>query len=474
MGFSQASLGIDLREDRIVISHLKRSFKKVWVATNEVLPFSPGKGKEEREVEIINTIQGFITSQNVSKDNVIIALPREKALLKLLEIPSAAKENLRKTIEYELGKYIPFPPEEAVFDFQVLEEKEEMLRILLVVMRKEEVNEYVELFGRAGIKPVALEISSTASANLFYYDQHPVNPDPFALIDIRKHFFEFHFFEKGNLMDTVQRAFMKDSDRAKEVVEGYRLALLKGLGAKDGHQSLFAYGEEANESLINEMREWLSSDVASTPSLKRVRTANGLHQRIPEVYPSIGLALRGLSKTKWNINLLPLTLRKKISRIGFYLAIFLFAVSLVLAGALLVRPLQQEREELSRISAEVKERKPKVDAIEAVQKKREKVEKEVKEFETLMSEYRSRSDILKELSEILPPTAWVWNLRLKSNDLELNGFATSASDLISILDKSRYFEKVEFTSPVTKERRLFGEQVEKERFKISAKVERSK
>ena len=473
MGFSQSSLGIDLREDRIIFSHLRRSFKKVWVTTNNVSPFNPEKGKEEREVEIINTIQGFITSQNVSKDNIIVALPREKALLKLLEIPSAAKENLRKVLEYELGKHIPFPPEEATFDFQILEEKERTLRILLIVMKKEVVDEYLELFKRMGIKPGAIEISSTASANLFYYDQHPVDPHPFALIDIRRHFFEFHFFENGNLTETVQRAFIKNSDKAKEVTEAYRLALLKGLRPKEGKQSLFAYGEEANDSLIDELKEGLSSEITSPPSLKRVRTANGLH-RIPEVYPSIGLALRGISRTRWNINLLPLNLRKKVSRAGLYAAVVLSFASLVLAGALFVRPFLQEREELKRVLAEVKELKPKVDAIEAVQKRREKTEKEVQEFETLISEGTSRLEILRELSEILPPTVWVWNLKLRARDVELNGFANSASDLIAILDKSSYFEKVEFTSPVTKERRLFGEQVEKERFKISTKIERGK
>src|SRR4030042_7119821 len=160
MGFSQSSLGIDMREDRIIFSHLRRSFKRVWVRRARVFPFNPEKGKEEREVEIISTIQGFIPSQNVSKDNIIVALPREKALLKVLEIPSAAKENLRKVLEYELVKHIPFPPEEATFDFQILEEKERTLRILLVVMKKEDVDEYLNLFKRMGIKPGAIEISS--------------------------------------------------------------------------------------------------------------------------------------------------------------------------------------------------------------------------------------------------------------------------------------------------------------------------
>jgi len=134
----------------------------------------------------------------------------------------------------------------------------------------------------------------------------------------------------------------------------------------------------------------------------------------------------------------------------------------------------QEREELQRVLAQVKEKKPKVDAIEAVQKRKELVEKEVREFETLKTEEASKLDILRELSDILPSSVWIWNMKLKSKDIEINGFANSASDLIAILDKSALFEKVEFSSPVTKERRPAGDPAEKERFRISAKIERSR
>ena len=56
--------------------------------------------------------------------------------------------------------------------------------------------------------------------------------------------------------------------------------------------------------------------------------------------------------------------------------------------------------------------------------------------------------------------------------MEISGFADSASDLISLLDKSPLFEKVEFLAPVTKERdRRIGGDKEKERFKIKLRLE---
>jgi len=471
MSFFQSSLGIDLRKDGVVLSLLRKSLNQVLITASRSFTFAEEKGKEEREAEIISTIQGFFGSQHFSKENVIVALPREKALVKLVEIPSAAKENLRTVLEYELGKYIPFAPEEVFFDFQVLEERDGVLRILLVVMRKEEVNEYLELFNRMGIRPVAIEIPSTAAANLFYYDQAQAGQGPFALIDIEKDFFEFHFYEMGRLKEDLLGSFSSEDEKARELTEAYRVASLKGLGPKEGKQNFFAYGSEASEILVEKLRLGLSPQMALAQSFRRVQMANGL-QKIPESYASIGLALRVLSKTRWNINLLPFPLRKKVSRFGIYLATVLSIIALVLAGTWMIHPLLQEKNELGRISGEVKDKKPKVDAIEAIQKEKALLEKEVREFEALGAEEISKLEILKELSEILPPTVWVWNVKLRSKDIEINGFANSASDLIAILDKSSLLEKVEFSSPVTKERRLFGEQAEKERFRISAKLER--
>jgi len=107
MSLFQSCLGIDLRKDGVVLSLLRKSLSQVLITASGSFTFSEEKGKEEREAEIISTIQGFLSSQHLSKDNVIVALPREKALMKIVEMPSAARENLRTVLEYELGKHIP-------------------------------------------------------------------------------------------------------------------------------------------------------------------------------------------------------------------------------------------------------------------------------------------------------------------------------------------------------------------------------
>jgi len=72
----------------------------------------------------------------------------------------------------------------------------------------------------------------------------------------------------------------------------------------------------------------------------------------------------------------------------------------------------------------------------------------------------------------LPATVWIWNLKCTGKEIEISGFADSASDLIPLLDRSSLFEKPEFMTPVTREKTMVGgEAKDKERFKIKMKLE---
>ena len=470
MSLFQSSLGIDLRKDRIILSHLRKSFNQISVTTSQIFPLSGDKGKEEREAEIINAIQRFISTQGLLKENVVLGLPREHLLMKIVEMPSAAKENLRRVLEYELGKHIPFTAEEALFDYQILDERDGMLEVLLLVTKRSDVQAYLDLFKRMGISPVIIEVSSSAVDNLFGFDQHLGNQGSFGLVQVEKEFFEIHLFEKGVLQEAVHRSFNMVEDRARELAEAYRFATLKGFGPAGDKRNLFVLGGESNEILVEKLKRNLGPDITLIRSFKRVRMTQGV-EIIPECYASVGLALRGLVKTKWNINLLPIDLQKKVSRIGTPLAISLACVSVILMGATALHPWLQEREQLRWVQAEIKEKKPGVEEVEAIKKKKELLEKEVREFETLKREEVSKLELLRELSELLPPTVWVWNLKLRAKEIEINGFAQSASDLIAIIDKSALFMDTKFSSPVTKDRRPSADQMERERFRISSRIE---
>jgi Tfp pilus assembly protein PilN len=128
------------------------------------------------------------------------------------------------------------------------------------------------------------------------------------------------------------------------------------------------------------------------------------------------------------------------------------------------------------VNGEIKRRKPEIDAVEKLQKQKEGLGKEISEFARIETEEPSKVEILRELAQVLPSTVWIWNLKYTGKEIEISGFADSASDLIPLLDKSTLFERVEFVGPLTKERMrmvVAGNAVdkEKERFKIKMRLE---
>jgi len=165
-------------------------------------------------------------------------------------------------------------------------------------------------------------------------------------------------------------------------------------------------------------------------------------------------------------------MRKKVRQIGKPLSILFISLAVMISLTWGMRVFFKYQDKLASVTEEIRKRKPEVEAVEKLQKQQEVYGKEISELEKIQSEEISKVEMLKELTRLLPPTVWIWNMKYNGKEIEISGFADSASDLISLLDKSPLFDKVEFLAPVTKERQIKPEGAqEKERFKIKAKIE---
>ena len=205
------------------------------------------------------------------------------------------------------------------------------------------------------------------------------------------------------------------------------------------------------------------------PPLHRIETGRG-ETKPAHIYSSIGVALKGLARTAIHLDLLPPEMRKKERRFGRPILLGLTVLVLALAVTWGVRTTRVYQDELEAVRAEIKKKKPEVEAVERLQRERGEIQKELVEFTKITFEEVSKVAILKELTQVLPPSVWIWGLKYSGKEVEISGYADSASGLISLLDKSPLFEKVEFLAPVTKEREKSAGG-ERERFKIKMRLE---
>jgi Tfp pilus assembly protein PilN len=463
-----SSLGIDFKRNHLVLTFLKKSFGKIKLVDYGIHPILPEDQKEEREAQLITLINQFISKHLIHKEKVSIGIPREKVVARFIRLPVATKENLRRVMEYEIPKYTPFEKEETYFDYQILKEEKDWLHLFAVFVKKEEVDAYLSLLKKVGIQPISIQIPSTAALNLFFYHKTLEQDEIAVLLDVTEPFFEMNLIEGGDWRESFHLP-LPPEERESKIIGTFRRSGLKS--DSFSKSTFFLYGLDAAEKMLPSLRESDQIRGISIAPLNRIEAETGA-SRPDKIFSSIGLPLKGLAKTRFDLNLLPFELRKKVREIGKPLFIALASLALVLSLAWGIGVFIRYRNELNEINAEIKKRRPAVEAVEKLQKQKDVLRKEISELEKIKSGETSKIEILKELTQLLPSTVWIWNFKYTGREIEISGFAESASDLIPLLDKSTLFEKVEFLAPVTKEReRREGVDKEKERFKIRARLE---
>lgn len=467
-----SSFGIDFRKNELILTNLRRSLGKIRLMDVEVRPLSPEPQKEEQETQIISSINSFISKHQIDRKGISISIPREKVVLRFIKFPAATKENLRKVIEYETSRLTPFEKGETYFDYQLLREDKEWLYLLTAFVKRTEIDSYLALLKKVGIQPLSIQIPSVAALNLFFYHEGAKDGTPTVLIDLAEPFVELNLLRERDWIESFHLPFPPE-ERAPRIVN-----LLRRSGLKEEALSklkFFVYGSGADEIAFSSLKAASPIREIHSPPLHRL-DLNKIISNPHRVYASIGLPLGGLTKTRFDLNLLPLEMRKKVRQIGKPLFSILAIIALILSATWGLGTYQQYRKAWSAINAEITQQKPEIEAVEKLQKKKDELIKEITEFRKIEEGEPSKIDLLREVAQILPPTAWVWNLSYNGKEVEISGFADSASDLISLLDRSPLFEKVEFLAPVTKERLrslVGGNPVdqEKERFKIKMRVE---
>ena len=180
--------------------------------------------------------------------------------------------------------------------------------------------------------------------------------------------------------------------------------------------------------------------------------------------PAYGLALKGIQKVPMDINLLPVGLRKKVSKIGYYTMFVLaglFILSILAWGGSNI--LHQKRVS-DKLDSEIKQLSAEVASINRTQAKLKELENKIDAINTLRQRHVPALSILRDLSKEIPEGAWLDRLTFTDKGGEIEGYADSASALIPLLAASPLLKDVAFLSPITK-----GKDG-KEKFRIGFKI----
>jgi general secretion pathway protein L len=125
------------------------------------------------------------------------------------------------------------------------------------------------------------------------------------------------------------------------------------------------------------------------------------------------------------------------------------ALAIVLCGAVWMT-LAKQREAIRQLDEQIASAQSTATAIRSKYDDAQRLAALVAEFRRQKQDGAGIVDVLAELTRIVPDTAWVTDIQIAPGEIAIAGFATSAPELIGLIDASSLFEAVAFASPVVR------------------------
>ncbi|RPH52035.1 MAG: hypothetical protein EHM85_04330 [Desulfobacteraceae bacterium] len=455
--YFQSSVGINIESSRVSLVHLKRSFKGLCLAAHAIYPLEKDD-PVEKTAETKKSINEFLKKQGISSADIFLGIRRDLTMLRYIELPLAVKENLRTTLQYEMEKYIPLPVGDIYFDCQILAEDKEAnkLKVLLIGVKKEFIDQYLDNENRIVTGISGIEINSTALVNYFSCKTGAPNGDTYAIVCLGKEHLEMGLVKKKVLNYSRHVKIDKNTGSLQSLVLEEIELLRKTLGPEQVRLEVVLCGPGA-DNVVELLKE--REDIGIRPF---ELSGTGIPSDI--LAPAYGLALKGIQKAPMGINLLPAGLRKKVSKVGYY-AMFVLAGLLILSilawgGGNLLR----QKRVSDKLDSEIKQLGAEVEEINRTQARIKELENKIDAINTLYRRHVPALSVLRDLSKDIPEGAWLDRITITDKGGDIEGHADSASALIPLLAASPLLKDVAFLSPITKSKDG------KEKFRIGFKV----
>ncbi|MDP8212189.1 MAG: pilus assembly protein PilM [Candidatus Zapsychrus exili] len=124
------------------------------------------------ETKLVESIKNTLAQKGIDGSSVKLSLPTRDIILRSFVVPWVPQNEMKRVVEFEANKYLPFPLSELSYSFQSLtitQKGNKLIRIIFAAIKKDALNKYQELLERAGLGVDVVE------------------PDPISLIRMLTH-----------------------------------------------------------------------------------------------------------------------------------------------------------------------------------------------------------------------------------------------------------------------------------------------
>jgi Tfp pilus assembly protein PilN len=465
MIYLRTCVGVELRGEDLLISSLQSNLSGGSFTHFKRIPLFRLREKEDLRQEI----NLFFKSNRLSKENIVLGLPRRDIILRYLDLPPEVADNLKQVVHYQVQSFEPTEEDRFYYDYALLDGHgvKKRLTVLLVTIRKALLDYHLEYLLGLGIRPVKVIGSSMGLSNLFLHGRKDKGDQTFILADLCASTLELLALRHG--------ALVYSREAPRENIKSWRDMILREvdeaaskmrLGPEGTLEKIFLSGEfsgPAHEEIKPEIQDCellVNSIKIDAPG------ENKLH--LQEAASSLGLAFTGMVRNPpIKMNLLPAERRMRQTRWAYVPAVIFGLAVVALLVALGFHRMVQNRKLIRELDQEIQLLKAPVERVQSFQKQAEELEKSIKSVEEVLHKRDMNLEILQELTTILPPDTFLSTYSNRDGNIQLTGASGSSSDLIPKLEKSLLLKDVVPKGPMFKDG-----QTGKDRFTLEAKREK--
>ncbi|MFI5304850.1 MAG: PilN domain-containing protein [Nitrospiria bacterium] len=433
-------LGIEIRKDAWVLTHLKSSLFNSKIVRHLILNSPEDDGR-------IEELKRYHSANGLRQTPIAIVLPRSLTLTRVFEIPAPSEGAVGSVLKFEIERHLPFPVSEADYGFRILGRKEKggPFSVLVAMVKKVEVSTMTSRFALVGMKPSYIGPWLTAVIDALSYLKiiHPKGRS--VLIGLNDD--EMHYDLLSGNIPVYSRSLRADHADVKEKIHQLNREMRLSLALSPP-----ASGEKAADAGMILSAGNIGQDFLSAlQSDLSIPCHEVLTKEIPSfAIASFGGALCIVGKTNDSINLAVSSVSDKSNPQGSLTGVLaVIAILLLLLTA--VSTLIRDRMFLWKLDSAIVEIKAKKAETEKDFNKLKSIDERIKILEEIGNTGRPGPlELIKSLTEQLPRNAWLTGFEYGNGVVLIDGVSERASSIFLILEKGRLMKDIEFAGAVTK------------------------
>lgn len=455
------NLSVSIDKGNISIAYGSRFLSKISISG--IKQYSFEEDFYPQPEDLLSSLSLAVNEFNISKADMTLSIPKAWTIIKTVEFPSTVKENITNVVSYELDRLTPFTASEAFYDFRVLEDKVDRIALLLMAAKTDRIRPYIDLLNENGFAVSGITVNLAAMGALCSYMD---KKSDILYLEIGRKGYEGGLFRNGLPTHNFSGALTGLDEKTKiEIISKDIKSLLNMPPNKGKTPRIIVLFKDKSPDL----RQLLISGTGMPVHIMG-ETDNGFGLPLPhrDRPAAVGGVIQSLGPEADWLDLLKKGRHEKQKTPVALTILLLLAIAAVWIFYL-VAPLKIEEKRLQKISGQITLKKEEAKKVEALKKEAESLHERISEINNFKHDSTMTMNVLRELTSILPKNAWLSRARITSTSVDIEGYAGKATELLPKLEASKYFRKVEFSSPIMRDARMTAE-----KFNIKMEIEGAK